>query len=109
MSRAKGNIAEDRATSFLQEEGYSILERNFYTKFGEIDIIAYKEEVFHFVEVKSGEDYEKAVQNMTPKKIGRILRSVDVFIKKKNITSDYCVDAMIVTPEEITLIDNITL
>jgi len=109
MSRAKGNIAEERASVYLKEQGFEILERNFYTKFGEIDIITYKEETFHFVEVKSGEDYEKAIQNMTPRKIGRILRSVDVYIKKNGLDSDYCIDAVIVTPNEITLLENITL
>ncbi|HFU74343.1 MAG TPA: YraN family protein, partial [Helicobacteraceae bacterium] len=50
MSRAKGNIAEDRACDFLRERDYTIIERNFYTKFGEIDIIVLKEQVLHFVE-----------------------------------------------------------
>ena len=40
MSRAKGNFAEERAATFLYDEGYGVLERNFYSRFGEIDIIA---------------------------------------------------------------------
>lgn len=68
MSRAKGNLAEDKACGFLYENGFSVIERNFYSRFGEIDIIALKDEVLHFIEVKSGLDYESAIQNITPKK-----------------------------------------
>ena len=38
MSRQKGNIAEDKACIFLIENGFSVVERNFYSRFGEIDI-----------------------------------------------------------------------
>ena len=58
MSRAKGNIAEEKACEFLYDNGFSILDRNFYSSFGEIDIIATKDDVLHFIEVKSGDDYE---------------------------------------------------
>ncbi|MGE4511988.1 MAG: YraN family protein, partial [Sulfurimonadaceae bacterium] len=53
MSRAKGNEAETLACTFLFDAGFSVLERNFYSRFGEIDIIAFKEDVLHFIEVKS--------------------------------------------------------
>ena len=64
-SRIKGNIAEEKACSFLYDNGFIIIEQNFYSRFGEIDIIAVKNEVLHFVEVKSGSDYELAIQNIT--------------------------------------------
>ncbi|MEA1983958.1 MAG: YraN family protein, partial [Campylobacterota bacterium] len=35
MSRAKGNLAEDKAVLFLEERGFLIVERNFYSRFGE--------------------------------------------------------------------------
>ncbi len=75
MSRAKGNIAEDKACEFLLEKGFVLVERNFYSRFGEVDIIAFKEDVLHFIEVKSGDDYEKAIQNITPTKLSRFIRT----------------------------------
>lgn len=108
MSRAKGDLAEENTCKFLQERGYVIVERNFYSRFGEIDIIARKGTLLHFVEVKSAADYESAIQNVTPKKIGRILKTVDVYMKKNRIDAAYCVDAAIVTPESIELLENIT-
>ncbi len=109
MSRARGDIAEARACGDLEARGFEIVERNFYTKFGEIDIIAKKAGTLHFIEVKSGLDYERAVQNMTPTKIGRILKSVDVYLKKHALTCNYQVDAVIVSDGVCEHIESITL
>lgn len=48
-----GNNGENKAADYLIEKGYSILERNWRTKTGEIDIIALKDETLVFIEVKS--------------------------------------------------------
>lgn len=109
MSRAKGNIAEDKACSFLLENGYSIVERNYYSRFGEIDIIAYKDEVVYFVEVKSAIDYELAVQNITPRKLSRLIKTADTYIKKNAIKRLYQYDAILITPNNIEHLQNITL
>lgn len=109
MSRAKGNIAEEKACIFLASQGYTIIERNFYSRFGEIDIIATKNKVFHFVEVKSGLDYETAIQNITLKKLQKFIRTVHVYMKKNVIDCDFMIDAIIVTPKEIQHVKNITL
>jgi putative endonuclease len=109
MSREKGNFAEDRACSYLVENGYAIVERNFYSRFGEIDIIALKEEVLHFVEVKSGEDYESAIQNITPTKLSRIIKTAQTYIKKQNCDNDFTFDAVVVTPSDVIFVEDITL
>ena len=109
MSRAKGDIAEEKACEFLVNAGYTIVERNFYSRFGEIDIIATKESVLHFVEVKSGLDYESAVQNITPQKLSRLVKTAHVYMKKNALDVDFMIDALIVTPKNIELIQNITL
>jgi putative endonuclease len=109
MSRAKGNIAEEKACAYLLENGYAIVDKNFYSRFGEIDIIASKRNVLHFVEVKSGEDYEKAIQNITPSKLSKMIKTADIYMKKKAYEGDYTFDAIIVTPQELTLVEDITL
>ncbi len=108
MSRAKGDIAEENTCKFLQQQGFMILERNFYSRFGEIDIIATKSDLLHFIEVKSAQDYERALQNITPKKLQRILKTVDVYLKKRPTQASYCIDVAAVTPEGIELLENIT-
>ena len=109
MSRAKGNIAEQKACQFLYENGFSILEQNFYSRFGEIDIIVTKNSVLHFVEVKSGDDYELAIQNITRSKISKLLKTADIYMKKNGYESDYEFDAVVVTPDEVILLENITI
>lgn len=56
MGREKkdiGNIGEKFAASYLKKKGYKILEHNFRTIFGEIDIVAKVKDIIAFVEVKS--------------------------------------------------------
>ena len=109
MSRQKGNLAEDKACGFLDENGFMIVERNFYSRFGEIDIIASKDEVLHFIEVKSGLDYESAIQNITPQKISKIIKTANVYMKKNALDVDFMIDAVVVTPKGVTIVENITL
>ncbi len=108
MSRAKGDIAESKACHYLFENGFQIVARNFYSRFGEIDIIAFKEEVLHFVEVKSALEYELAIQNITPSKMRKLLKTGDVYLKKNGVASAYMYDAVIVTPKGIEILENIT-
>ncbi len=108
MSRAKGNLAEARACKFLYDNGYTVIEQNFYSRFGEIDIIALKDEILHFVEVKSGLDFESAIQNITPKKLSRLIKTADVYMKKNSIDVSYVYDAIIITPKNTEIIENIT-
>ena len=48
-----GNEGENRAAAYLLSKGFSIIERNWRTKGGEIDIIAFKNDILAFVEVKT--------------------------------------------------------
>ena len=109
MSRAKGNVAEEIAVAFLYDEGYGVLERNFYSRFGEIDIIAAKEDVLHFVEVKSAEDFELAIQNITPKKLSRLIKTAEIYMSKNSFDGVFTFDAVIVTPQGVEMVENITL
>ena len=68
--RVTGADNEQRATEYLIDNGYSILERNFRNKTGEIDIIAKKDNYIVFVEVKyrSNNKYGYAVEAVNYKK-----------------------------------------
>ncbi len=48
-----GNSGEERACTYLIQNGYSIIDRNVHSRHGEIDIIAMKDDMVVFVEVKT--------------------------------------------------------
>ncbi len=48
-----GAFGEQFTTKYLKKQGYKILEQNFHSRFGEIDIIASKKDIIAFVEVKT--------------------------------------------------------
>ena len=51
--RLVGRQGEDAAIEYLQQQNYTILDRNFYCHFGEIDVVAWDGEFVVFIEVKS--------------------------------------------------------
>jgi len=53
QSQKIGAIGEDIALNYLKKKGYKILARNFKTKWGELDIVASKNKIIVFVEVKT--------------------------------------------------------
>jgi len=48
-----GRLAEEIAVTFLEENGFQILARNFRIRLGEVDIVAKEKDTFCFIEVKS--------------------------------------------------------
>ena len=108
MSRALGNIAEDKACAYIQRIGFQILERNYTLRGGEIDIIAIKDEVLHFIEVKSGSSYDP-LYNITPKKLQFVINTAQRFMQKKNLDLCYQIDAISVQDDICKLIENISI
>ncbi len=53
MDNASGKFGEDLAAKHLSEKGYEIVERNYHSRYGEIDIIARDKNYLVFVEVKT--------------------------------------------------------
>ena len=81
-NRFCGNVYEEKAVEILKQEGYHILERNYRTSYGEVDIIAEKGNILVFVEVK----YRKTTkfgfgkEAVDRKKLLRIFRVAEQYI-----------------------------
>jgi putative endonuclease len=82
-----GKIGEEIAVQYLEENGYIILEKNLKFTFGEIDIIAEKNNYICFVEVKSRktEKYGLPEEAITQFKKKKIIKVAQLYIKKKHI------------------------
>ena len=110
MSREFGKSSEDRAIEFLQDRDFAIVDRNFYaSKYGEIDIVAKKGNVLHFIEVKASRGSFEPIYNITPSKLNKIIKSVYFYLNKKGLKYAFCIDALIIKADSIELIENITL
>jgi putative endonuclease len=73
--RAQGDAAEERACRHLDRSGFTIVERNYRTRGGEIDIVARKGDLLVFVEVRSREvpGLGTPEESVTPAKRRRIV------------------------------------
>jgi len=100
-----GQIGENCAATYLERHGYKVIDRNYRKKYGEIDIVATKQGILHFVEVKSvtsettqdsllgpgrrlscvvreDDDYE-AEENVHPWKLKRLRRVIEAYLLSK--------------------------
>ena len=88
--REFGDIGENIAQRYLINKGYKIIKTNFYTKFGEIDIICSKKNNFDvfelfFVEVKTRSSFEAnnyPENAVTYEKMIRMERAAEIYLKK---------------------------
>ena len=79
----KGAWGEAAARSYLTRAGYRIVDCNFRTRFGEIDIIAQAGEYLVFVEVKTRKNarFAAAREYVTPAKQARILAASEIWLQ----------------------------
>jgi len=80
-----GKLGEDLAATHLEENGYSIIERNFVIQKAEIDIIAQKDAVLAIVEVKtrSSLDFGSPQDFVKQKKIQLLIKAVNAYINDR--------------------------
>lgn len=126
-----GSLGEDIACKFLTSKGFSVIQKNYRKKWGEIDIIAEKDHVIHFVEVKSisrtsgfvnmnksdSADEFMPEENIHPWKIKRLLRTINSYLSEKHLRdtdTEWQLDALIVVinrgekKAHVRVIENIT-
>ena len=109
-TRKSGQKSEDRAVSFLEEQGYKIVQRNYYArKLGEIDIVAIYNGVWHFIEVKSAQADFDPIYNLTSKKLKRVINSTQYYLKEKSLNVPFSIDVIVIRNQDIEFLENITI
>lgn len=104
-----GEIGENIAVKFLVKHSFSILDRNYTKKWGEIDIVAEKTNKIYFIEVKSVSretlssvthetlDKYNPEDNMHPWKLKRLARVIQTYLLSKNLNEkEWQVDLLVV-------------
>ena len=126
--QALGAWGEDQAATFLKEKGYSIIERNVRTAYGEIDLVAVHQysiqglkgenvqyEMLVFVEVKtrSSRSFGYPEQSVNARKMLHMLASAQAYVQEHpELSRDWRIDVIAVTrlekdaPPEITHFEN---
>ena len=91
VKKELGNIGEQIAVEYLEENNYKILKRNFYCKQGEIDIIAKDNQEIVFIEVKtrSSLDFGQPSEAVNKLKQKHMYRSAKYFLYKSNCMNNF--------------------
>lgn len=82
LTHALGAWAEEAAASFLAARGLSIVSRNFRTRFGEIDLVAWDGATLVFAEVRlrTRADFGGAAESVDPRKRARIIAAAHAYL-----------------------------
>ncbi|MGI6486719.1 MAG: YraN family protein [Syntrophothermaceae bacterium] len=85
MRREMGRRAETRAADYLQQKGYTIVDRNYYTRYGELDIICEQGDTIVFVEVRSkrSSTFGTPEESITSAKIARLRKTALSWLAEK--------------------------
>jgi putative endonuclease len=82
---SKGRLAEDMACRHLQRQGLSLLQKNFHSRFGEIDLIMQHEQTLVFVEVRyrKNRDFGGPAASITQAKQEKIQKTALYYMQHK--------------------------
>jgi putative endonuclease len=98
MKRSEvGALGESIAAAHLERQGYAIRERNFRTREGEIDIIAEKESVLVFVEVRTRRSRNCGTpeESITVRKKERLIALAEAYMEDRDdLPGEWRIDAV---------------
>jgi putative endonuclease len=103
----RGASAETIAVRFLERRGYRIVERNFKTKLGELDIVARDGSVLCFIEVRSRSDdhFGNAAESVNHVKRGKVTKMARIYLGQRRPAFDEArFDVVALTGDRIDLI-----
>ena len=104
MRNSLGNKGEKTAATYLESKGYKIIERNYRCKLGEIDLIAEKDNLIVFVEVKtrSNDKFGKGFESVVHKKIDKIRKVAMLYLIQKDLQKEIRFDVISIDNNVVT-------
>src|SRR3989344_3014929 len=105
-NRRKGAKGEELASQHLQKQGFKIIDTNWQTRFGELDIIASKGDILHFVEVKLkvGEHFGTPEEMINKRKLYQIRKTAEMYLLKnkqiRKVFTKFQIDAVAIVLSE---------
>lgn len=106
-----GKTAEDVVGKKLKNDGYTIIAQNWRTKYCEIDIVASKQDIVYFVEVKyrKNSQWGDGFDAITPKKLKQMGLSARIWISSNDWQGDALLMAASVAGDPPQILDIIEL
>ena len=104
-----GRFGEKIAMDYLKSNGHSILKKNFYTRFGEVDIFSNIHNRLHAIEVKTYRHaYLPIGYKINWKKKRRMIQCTQIFMDRFNLWGFYVqFDLIIVNNDQVTHMENV--
>ena len=104
----KGQLAEDNALVYLEQQGLTLVERNVRYPFGEIDLIMREGQKWIFIEVKyrQSKQFGGAIQAVSQGKIARLNRAASHYMQLKQIDAQCRFDLVAIDGNDIQWITN---
>lgn len=112
-----GKLGETIASEYLVDHGYTLIERNFKARYGEIDLIVSKNNILVFVEVKTriGKKYGIPEEAVTSRKIHEVLITSEYYaLLHPELPTSHRIDVIAIelfpdkTIQDLRHIENIT-
>lgn len=106
-----GDQGEDAAAQYLERNGFRVLERNWKTRWCEIDIVAEKDGAVHFVEVKyrASNRQGDGLEYITDKKLQQMAFAAELWVANHRYSGDYVLDAIAAAGAHFEVTDFIEL
>ncbi|PWB53868.1 MAG: YraN family protein [Anaerolineales bacterium] len=95
--RTLGKHGESIAAEYLKNKGYTILETNWHSSYGEIDLVASQAGVITFIEVKTraSKSFGPPEVSITPRKLEHMRNSAEYYMAEHpGITNEWRIDAI---------------
>lgn len=102
-----GRQAEEAAASYLKKLGFKIVDQNWRTRFCEIDIVAQKDGIIYFVEVKYrlSDQQGSGFEYITPKKLKQMQFAAEMWVSNANWSGEYCLSGIEVSGSKFAITD----
>lgn len=86
-----GNIAENLACEYLQQQGLTLLARNFRSRYGEIDLIMRDGNTLVFIEVRARKQHNlvDSLQSVNASKQKKLIKTALYYLQKNSKLMDY--------------------
>jgi len=81
----KGRVAEQLACDYLIKNGLKLIDKNFHSRYGEIDLIMQQQNTLVFIEVRyrKNQNYGGAKESVTPSKQQKIQKTALFYMQQK--------------------------